>query len=430
MTAVWMIVILGVIVGTGYYAFGLYSTWAFFRACRPNPRTGTTPPVTLLKPLKGLGTGIEANLESFCTLDYPEYQILFAVADPKDPAIEVVQQLRQRYPHLDMDLVIDPRKLGANRKVSSLIHMVPFAKHDVLVLSDEDIRVPRDYLAHIVRPFAAPDVGLVTCLYRAMPSRGAPSRMEALYINTDFMPMVLVARLVERFRYAFGATIAIRRAALDAIGGFGAIKDYLADDYQIGYQITEKNYRIVLSPLVVETHLDNETWGSLGRHQLRWARTNRVCRPGGYFFSVLTHGTSWATAFLLLSGFSATGWQVFLTTTVVRLIQAATIGGSYISSRQTLRDLWLVPIKDWLATALWVTSFLGNQVEWSGERMDVRPDGKMTPIAQRNVEAPAVAALDGRALALGPARGASARSPESEANGTMRRQARREGRTI
>jgi len=259
MTVIWAIVILGVIVGTGYYAFGLYSAWAF---CRPGRRTagsGATPPVTILKPLKGPGLDLEANLESFCALDYPDYQMLFAVADPRDPAVEVVERIKRRHPDLDMELIVDPTKLGTNRKVSSLIHTMPFAKHDILVLSDGDIRVPRDYLKRIVEPLEDPHVGLVTSLYRAVPPRCLPTRVAALYINTDFMPMVFVARLVERFRYAFGATIALRRAALDAIGGFAAIKDHLADDAEIGYLITEKGYTVALSPLVVETHLERET---------------------------------------------------------------------------------------------------------------------------------------------------------------------------
>lgn len=430
MTIIWAIVIFGVIVGTGYYAFGLYSAWAF---CRPGRRTaggGATPPVTLLKPLKGPGLDLEANLESFCALDYPDYQILFAVADPKDPAVEVVERVKRRHPELDMELIVDPTKLGTNRKVSSLIHTMPFAKHDILVLSDGDIRVPRDYLKRIVEPLEDPHVGLVTSLYRAVPPRCLPTRVAALYINTDFMPMVFVARLVERFRYAFGATIALRRAALDAIGGFAAIKDHLADDAELGYLITEKGYTVALSPMVVETHLERETWGSVVRHQLRWARTNRVVRPGGYFFTVLTHGTSWATAFLLLSGFSVTGWQVFLATATVRLIQAATIAGRYIGSRETLRDLLLVPIKDWLGTAMWVWSYFGNTVDWRGERLTVSPEGKMTPIGPLPVEAPVVDLAGRPAPAVEPARTTRTRSPQSAAGRSTHRQPPREDPTI
>jgi ceramide glucosyltransferase len=382
MTTLWTIAVIGVVVGTGYYAFGLYAAWAFFRrrARRQERSDGLLPPVTLLKPLKGLGVDLEANLESFCRLDYPEYQILFAVADPDDAAVPVVERLRARYPHLDMRLVVNPAALGSNRKVSSLIHMMPFATHDIFVLSDSDIRVPHDYLQQIVQGFASPDVGLVTCLYRGVPSDQLPTRLEALFVNTDFMPMVFVANQVEKFRYAFGATIALRRSALDAIGGFGAIADHLADDYQLGYQITAAGYRAVLSPLIVETHLDSETWSALAQHQLRWARTYRVCRPAGYFFTILTHGTSWATALLLLSGFSAVGGLAFVTTVGVRLAEAAVVGGGYVGSRQTLRDLWLIPVKDWLLTALWFTSFLGNDVEWGGERLIVQADGLMAPV--------------------------------------------------
>jgi len=432
MTAIWIIVSLGVIFGTGYYAFALYAAWVFFRARRGGAESDATPPVTLLKPVRGLAQGLEANLESFFVLDYPDYQILFGVSDDRDPAIEVIERLRRRYPHRDTDLVVNSRMLGTNRKVANLFHMMPRAKHEILVISDSDIRVPRDYLRQIVRPLGDPAVGLATCLYRAVGSQHAPARFEALYVNTDFMPMVLVAHRVDQFRYAFGATIAIRRAALDAIGGFRAIADYLADDYQLGYRVTGKGYRLALSPLVVETHLDAQPWGALARHQLRWARTNRVCRPRGYFFSVLTHGTSWAAVFLLLSGFSFTGWYVFLATTAVRLIQAAVIGRGYIGGPLTLGDAWLVLIKDWLVTAVWLTSFLGRTVEWGEEQLVLRPDGRMAPAVLGPVEAPAALVLDGRATPsnIDAGRSTDARWSEPTGDGSAYRGARPEDRTI
>jgi ceramide glucosyltransferase len=404
MTVLWLIVTAGVIVGTGYYAFSVLAAWIFFRRRRFETPSTRRPPVTLLKPLKGLGVNLERNLHSFCTLDYPDYQILFAAADADDPAIAVVEQLQRRYPERDITLIVNPTTIGTNRKVSNLAHMMWLAKHDIVVISDSDIRVPRNYLEQIVEPFAAPDVGLVTCLYRGVSNKCPPTQLEALFVNTDFMPMVFVAHQVEQFRYAFGATIAIRQAALNAIGGFAAIADHLADDYQLGHQVAARGYRTVLSPLIVETHLDADTWASLVRHQLRWARTHRVCRPGGYFFTILTHGTSWAMAFLLLSGFSPLGWQVFVTTMAVRLLQAATIGGGYIGSREAIRDLWLVPIKDWLLTVLWGISYLSNDVEWAGERLAVGSDGLMAPLGTRRlgvpaaavVHAPALPAVDGR----------------------------------
>jgi ceramide glucosyltransferase len=398
MTVAWLIVSLGVVVGTGYYAFSLFAAWAFFRRRRREAAAGPPPPVTILKPLKGLGVELEANLESFCTLDYPEYQIVFGVADPDDPAVGVVERIRRRHPARDIALVVDAEPIGANRKVANLAHMMRRAKHDILVLSDSDIRVAPDYLRQVVAPFTAPDVGLVTCLYRGVGKAGGFTRLESLFVNTDFMPSVLVAQLVEDFRYAFGATIAMRRQALDAIGGFEAIADHLADDFQLGCRTADAGFRLVLSPHVVETHLDASTAGDLARHQLRWARTYRVCRPRGYFLTILTHGTSWAALFLLLSGFSGTGWQVLLCALGVRLVAAGTIAGAYLGSRQTLRDLWLVPVKDLLLTAVWLASFLGNEVEWGGERFVVGADGLMQPLRPGSVVPVPALGLGGRAL--------------------------------
>jgi len=264
-------------VATGYQLFQLYAAWRFFRrAPRPGVRHDHLPAVTVLKPLKGPGLDLYENLASFCRLDYPTYQIVFGVEDPRDPAVAVVQQIRRDFPGCDIVLAVG-HAAGANRKVANLRHMMRHARHGVLVMSDGDIRVRPDYLRVMVAPLADPRVGLTTCLYRGVGRFGLPSVLESLSINTDFIPMVLAAQIVQRFEYAYGASIAIRREALDRIGGFAPLADYLADDYHLGNRVAKAGYRLVLLPYVVETVLDSVTLADVWRHQLRWARTYRVC---------------------------------------------------------------------------------------------------------------------------------------------------------
>src|SRR5262249_4755765 len=250
------------------------------------------PPVTVLKPLKGPGFELAANLETFCRQDYPDYQIVFGVEDATDPAADVVRSLPRRFPERDIALSVGLED-GANRKVASLVHMMREARHDVLVLSDADIRVRPDYLRTLVAPLIDPAVGLTTCLYRGRATLGAPSILESLFINTDFTPMVIAAQLLEPFEYAFGASIAVRRRVLDQIGGFPALADYLADDYELGNRVAKAGHRLVLLPHVVDTILDSRTMDDVWRHQVRWARTYRVCRPLSWFLTIVVQASLW-----------------------------------------------------------------------------------------------------------------------------------------
>src|SRR5947208_8619835 len=279
-------------VATGFQFFQVAAAWRFLRRARRERRGGALPPVTVLKPLKGPGVELYENLASFCRQSCPSYQIVFGVADPLDPAVTVVQRLRRDFPERDIVLAVGSGR-GTNRKVANLEHMMPYARHDVLVMSDSDIRVRPDYLRTMVAPLADPAVGLTTCLYRGRGNFGLPSLVESLFINTDFVPNALVAQWVQPFRYAFGASIAVKRAALERLGGFASFAVYLADDYQLGRRVADAGNRLVLLPYVVETTLDSVTLRDVWRHQVRWARTYRVCQPVGWFCSVVTHATLW-----------------------------------------------------------------------------------------------------------------------------------------
>jgi ceramide glucosyltransferase len=366
-------------IATVYQLYQAAAAWLFFRRARRMAAPATAlPPVTILKPLKGPGVDLYANLVSFCRQDYPSaVQIVFGVTDAKDPAVATVQRVKREFPHLDIVLAVGDAP-GTNRKIANLRHMMRHARHRVLVLSDSDIRVGRDYLQTMVTPLTDPGVGLTTCLYRGVGPFGLPSLLESLFINTDFIPMVL-AVTVAPLRWGYGASMAFTREALDAIGGFAAIADYLADDNQLGGRIFKAGYRLVLLPYVVETVLDSVTLSDVWRHQLRWARTYRVCQPAGWFFSVLTHATLWAVATVVLLRGSPLGWTLAGVAVGARLAALAFIMRA-LREPETPRHLWLVPLKDLISSAVWLAGFLGREVDWSGQILRVSRDGRMAPV--------------------------------------------------
>jgi len=370
------------IVASGYQLFQVVAAHRFFRRARreaERQRAVGLPPVTLLKPLKGEGIDLYANLASFCRQDYPApYQIVCGVADASDPAAEIVRRLKRDFPHRDIVLAVGSGP-GANRKVGSLIHMMGQARHDVLVMSDADIRVRPDYLRAMVTPLAAyPHVGLTTCLYRGRGYFGRPSVVESLFINTDFIPMVLTAHWVQGVN-ALGASIAIRREALDQMGGFPAIRDFLADDNELGTRAQRDGWRLTLLPYVVETVLDSTTMRDVWRHQFRWARTYRVCQPVGWFASVITHAMLWGTASVIVTGGSAVGWTALGAAIVCRVGGLAAIM-RLLREPETPRHLWLVPLKDLCYSGIWLLSWFGKHVTWSGQVLRVDADGRMAPV--------------------------------------------------
>ncbi len=256
----------GLFAATLYHLFCVYAAWRFFcfwpfgdRKVR-DQGLSDLPPVSLLKPLKGLEVGLYENLASFCCLDYPTYQIVFAVRDPQDPAIKVVEKLKEDFPQRDIILVVRSEVFGPNYKVSNLHHALAQAQYDLLVLSDSDVRVEPDYLHSVVVPLQEPEVGLVTCLYRARATGTWASLFEALFINTYLAPLFLVATQVEESNYAFGATIGVKRPCLEQIGGFLALKDYLADDYHLAHRIVRAGWRVRILPYMVEIRPSTPTF--------------------------------------------------------------------------------------------------------------------------------------------------------------------------
>jgi len=294
------------------------------RKLRQAPRPeNQLPAISILKPLKGIDPGIWESFCSHCEQQYPQFQIIFGVSDHNDPAVELVRKLQAKYPSLPIELIVCDRVLGANIKVSNLVQMLPAARHELLLVNDSDIRVPPDYLQKVIAPLADASVGLVTCLYRASTFVGSPtlgSRLEALGISTDFVPGVLSARFLEKgLHFGLGSTLAFRRRDLVAIGGFEALLDYLADDYELGRRIAATGKKVELSAATVTTFLPAYTLRQFFRHQLRWSRTIRDARRWGYAGLIFTFGLPWALVTLLAARGAAWAWLLFGVTLAARL---------------------------------------------------------------------------------------------------------------
>lgn len=375
-------ILVGLIASAIFYVIEIYSARQFFRP-HPSAASGYRPAVSVLKPLKGLDIELYENLVSLCRQRYTApFQLLFGVAEADDPAIGVVQRLRREFPKLDIELVVDDRVYGANYKVSNLHNLYRHAKHDVIILADSDIRVGPNYLARVVEPLQDRKAGLVTCIYRAINTGDLPTLVESLFVNTDFAALVMLARKIEKSSYAFGATIAIRREVLDEIGGFLGIANLLADDYELGYRISQRGYRLELSPEVVDTVLAVGSWRRLYDHQVRWARTYRVNRPGGYFGSILTHGTFWAVLNVLYNGFSPLSCIASATVIGLRYGVAARMAWTHLHTDLTVPQFLLVGPKDLFLTFVWFAAFLGNEVVWSGHRFAVQKTGEMVDLTE------------------------------------------------
>lgn len=384
-------IFIGLAASAIFYAIEIWSARQFFRP-RPAPAVPFQPPVTVLKPLKGVDVELYENLLTFCRQRYPEFQLICGVADAADPAIEVVRRLQAEFPQLAIELVVDGRIYGTNYKVSNLHNMYQHARHGVIVLADSDIRVGPDYLTRVVEPLRDARVGVSTCLYRAVSTGGLPTLVESLFVNTDFANLVMLARKVEKASYAFGATIAMRREVLEEIGGFLPIANLLADDYEIGYRVFQRGYVNELSTEVVDTVLSVGSWRRLYDHQVRWARTYRVNRPGGYFGSLLTHGTFWAVLHLVVNGFSAAALAVSGAVLGLRYLAAGRMAWTHLKTDLTWGEFLLVAPKDLFVTAVWFAAFGGNRVVWSGHRFEVQRSGEMVDLAEAPAAAPAPAA--------------------------------------
>jgi ceramide glucosyltransferase len=288
-----------------------------------------------------------------------------------------VTRLQREFPNRRIRVVQCPKSLGLNGKVSTLAQVLPQAKYDHILINDSDIVAPPDYLRRVMRPFADERVGMVTSLYRGLAGKTLPSKLEALGLSTDFMGGVLVAREMESgVRFALGATMATTKRVLREIGGLEPLVDYLGDDYELGARTAAKGYKVELSDVVVETALPNYTFADFWRHQLRWARNVRDRRHVQYFGLIVTFGLAWGILAVLSEPRAWWTWAALAIVALSRVFAALAIGRGVLCDPNVTRDLWLLPLRDFVTLAVWVTSFAGNEIEWRGLKFRVR-DGKL-----------------------------------------------------
>lgn len=374
------------VAANAYYLLSIIAGFRFFSRkeddVQPSPQA-VMPPATVMVPLHGADFKAYENYAELCRQDYPEYQLVFGVRDSRDSSIPIVQKLIEDFPDRDIALVISEKVIGQNLKVSNLQNMLTRVKHERIVILDSDIRVSREYLGRVLAPLSNPRVGLVTCLYRAREAPDFGSKLEAVGITGEFAPGVLMAWMLEGVKFALGSTMATTREQLDAIGGFPALGDYLADDFMLGNLIDGQGYEVRLSKHVVETAMQPVGFRGMVRHQMRWARSTRISRPMGYLGLILTHGSALALLNVVLDSASRFSLMLLAITIILRMLMAWMIGVHWIRDLVLKRYFWLVPVRDLLSFSIWCLSWIGNKVEWRGRTFEVKRDGKMIQVESR-----------------------------------------------
>ncbi len=351
-----------------YYCLAIYSGLVYFRRLRKLPPVDRSfsPPVSILKPVRGLDHGAYENFASFCGLDYPDYEILFAVADSDDPVIPIIEKLRNDHPRQAIHLIVGVEQVGITLKTNSLVRLAREARHELLVINDSDVRVEQDYLRDVVAPFADPKVGCVTAFFRSMTEGGLAADVDAVGVPTDSSASTLVAKTLGSLDFALGWTMATTKTLLAEIGGFESLVNHHSDDFALGNEIFKRGYRIELIRKPVWMVFPRETWRDLFKHELRWSILLKNLRPGGYAAMAMTFGLPWAVLVTLVApAFSAAlgYWGAYL---ALRLAVAWTVGVWGLHDPVVRKRIWLVPVRDALNLCVYVASFFSNTVQWRG----------------------------------------------------------------
>lgn len=368
-----------------FYLLSIVAARKFFFN-RKADEIGELPPVSIMIPLYGADFKAYRNYSLFCRQDYPEFQIVFGVREREDSSIPIVEKLIADFPETDIALVVCPDVIGTNLKVSNLENMLRLVKHEHIIIVDSDILVGPDYLRRITGELSGHRVGLVTCMYRAAEAPDFAAKLEAVGITAEFHPGVLMARMIEGVKFALGSTMATTRARLESIGGFPALKDYLADDFMLGNLIAASGYEVRLSDYVVETVMAPIGFSRMMRHQLRWSRSTRRSRPAGYFGLLFTYGTALALVNVAVARVSALSLALLGLTLVVRMTMGWVIGVGYLGDKILKKHFYLLPVRDVLSFLIWCFSWFGRRVEWRGRVFEVKRGGKMLQVGGEAIE--------------------------------------------
>ena len=386
-TAIEAITALLSLAGLAYLLLALWGARSFVHFWRrKKPASGFAPDVTILKPVKGVDPRMYAGLASHCRQQYAgAFEIVFGVSRLDDPAVGEIERLRAEFPECAIRLVECRERLGTSGKVSNLVQMLREARYEHVIINDSDIRVSPHYLTRVMECFADPHVGMVTAPYIGSTAEKRPemtvwSRLEALGISTDFLPGVLAARYLEKgIHFGLGSTLAMSRIALAKAGGLEPLVEYLADDYEMGARIARAGYRVELCDVVVETTVPAYTFRGFCDHQLRWARSTRDSRKLGYLGLGITYALPWAMITCVASGFALWSFSLLSIVALARVAVALSVGVGVLRDGQVLRDLWLLPLRDFLGLGFWAWSFASDTVVWRGEKFRLR-DGRISPV--------------------------------------------------
>ena len=349
-----------------YYLVTIFAAVRFFRGERARRLPEFAPPVSLLKPVHGVDFRSDVNFASFCIQNYPNYEILFCVNDMDDPAVPFLQQAIKDFPKCSIRILSNAPRIGSNLKVNNLILLAQEAKHEIIVQSDGDVMVSPDYLKSVVAEFADPAVGVVSCFYRGVAEKNFWAEVEAVGAASDFFAGALVANLPGGVTFALGASVATTKTWLAKIGGYEALADLLADDYEIGNRVYRAGGKVLLSPEAVWTMYPAQTLKSFWEHQVRWARTVRLVRPASFFGLVVTHGLPWCVLAAAVAPTALIGVGFVAAYLVLRLLMAWVVGVWGVRDEVLRKKLWLVPVRDAIHFAVWLAGFASNRVKWGG----------------------------------------------------------------
>jgi len=364
--------------GSIYGLLCLFAVWRF-RSQAPPPsqrRPSQWPPVTILKPVCGLEKNLKINLRSACLQDYPQFQVVFSVQDPCDPAVPLLREIQKEFP-ANVSVAIENQHAGPNGKINNLLGALSHARHDILVLSDSDVRLEPNYLKTIIAPLADPKVGFVCTLYKATSADRWFEKMELLTLNGDFIPNVIFAYVSGASRFCLGSSIALRRSHLKEIGGLEPLADYLAEDYEMGRRLWDSGKRMVLVPYFVDIAVDLKSFSQWWNHQVCWDQKTRAAQPAGFFATIMTRSVPFAFLFAASRLGDALGLATLAGISGLRLATAAVILGWGFRDREGLKSLALLPLRDLAALVSWVLALTKKTVIWRGSKLILTRNGRL-----------------------------------------------------
>lgn len=383
--------IIGILASTVFLGLAIIATLRHRRLRRLEQQRPSPPlkPVSVLKPMHGLEPQLRENIESFFRQDYPEFELVFCARTRDDAALKLVDEIAPRYPGVKVKVIASGEPPCSNAKVYSLQQMLEAASHDVLVISDSDVEVTPNYLREVAAPLMDParNIGVVTCLYRGVPTGGLWSQLEALGMSVEMTSGVVIAGMLEdKMRFALGPTMATRKDVVAKFGGFARMAEYCSDDYLLGNWAAAAGYEVVISPHVIDHIVLGRDWRASWAHQVRWMKSTRFSRPKGHFgtgltfsvpFGILALATGALTSEMTL-GFSLFAWSV-----VNRLIQSVVVGWGVVKDPRAVSYVWLYPLRDLLGFFLWMASYGSNVIDWRGHKYRMVEGGRMVRVKER-----------------------------------------------